>query len=851
MAYLRQRWVISPLLLSVLTTCGALFLASPSFAQGLPSLELPGGPATPKAGGATLELPEAIDVSDMVLAAAKQPISVQESPSIITVITREQILQRGYRTLSDVLQTVPGFEAGRYQLSYRYSDVATRGNFNVILVLWNGISVVNPKEGIVPMDRRLPLDAIDRLEITSGPGGVLWGANAFLGVVNIITRDARTFRGVESQAGWGTGPGEKNSVKASATFAERFFKNKLRVFLNASFYSFEWGDVMLRADGLLPPLSAPSPDGAFNYRTSTVPVTTPRSYTFAATGNIGYGPVQFDFHIPWDRMYRPLVNQQTRSDYPMIWYDPDGSGPLPASLVHANSTCSPYRMGGSITPPCYPLSYPVLGMANFHILSLRYQDQFWENRIGVTARGYYTGFLDDSTQTALLPVGVFQSPYIGNDFFIGSKPSPLSSMGTRYFADIYRAGGNVDVTAQLPYHNRAIVGAEVFVEGQRAKYGAVCSGDDSLRCLHNNQDSSYRYDIDGDGVPDRWGRSIVEYPAQRIVAAAFLHDEWRPIPRLALSAGIRYQHLDLNVDYQAPSIIYADTSQAASDAIRLKNITSSKDVVLGAAAATFNIWKKTHIKANFTQGFRPPKLFDLDAPINPGPSQYPGNPALDVEKSYALEGELNTLLLERYRGIRKLYLRADYSYTRISNLIVRPAMIAVNSGERTANSVEFAMLLEGMKGWNFWLNYYFLDLVDADTGPVRNVARQKINLGGALKLFGGKLELTTVLSLVGPTDDLNRKFLADNDHLSSLKGLGLVYSTTPAMLRIDHYPWLPLWRVGAWVRNVVPKVDFSLFVDNLLDVRYVIADAEWNARQAPMPIPMPGLTFMVSAWLKI
>jgi outer membrane receptor protein involved in Fe transport len=847
MAYLRQRWVIFPNLVRVLTVFGALSLASPALAQDLPSLELPGGPAAPKAGGAPgIELPEAIDVSDMVLAAAKQPISVQESPSIITVITRDQILQRGYRTLADVLQTVPGFEAGRFQYTYRYSDVATRGNFNVILVLWNGISIVNPKEGIVPMDRRLPLDAIDRLEITSGPGGVLWGANAFLGVVNIITRDGKTFRGVEASAGYGTGPGEYNAFKASATVGERFLKGKLRFFLNTTFYTSQWADVPFRADGLLPPLNAPTPDGAFNYRLQTVPVSTPRSYTFSATGNVGYGPVQLDFHVPWDRMYRPIVNHQLRSDYPTVW-DPAANGGEGAA-IYTPSTCSPSRTSGTTTPPCYSLKYPVLGMADFHILSLRYQDQFWENKIGITARGYYTGYLDNSSQQSLLPTGVFQSPYIANDFFISSKPSPFSGQGASYFVDIYRAGGSVDVTAQLPYRNRAIAGAEVFVEGTTAKYQALCSGDDSMLCLHNGQDTTNKYDTNGDGIADRWGRSIVEYPAQRIVAAAFLHDEWRPFPRLALSAGVRYQHLNLTVDYKTAAAVYADTYKPVPGTEGVKNITSSQDVVLGGAAGTFNIWKKTHAKVNFTQGFRPPKLFDLAAPINPGPTQYPGNPALSVENSYAVEGELNTLLLERYRGIRKLYLRADYSYTRISNLIVRPTMVAVNAGERTANSVEFAMLLEGMKGWNFWLNYYFIDLVDADTGPVRNVARQKVNLGGAIKLFGGKLELTTVLSLVGPTDDLNRKFVADAAHASILAG---AYSTTPAMLRIDHYPWLPLWRVGAWVRNVVPKVDFSLFVDNLLDVRYTVADAEWNARQAPMPIPMPGLTFMVSAWLKI
>ncbi|MBI5482062.1 MAG: TonB-dependent receptor [Deltaproteobacteria bacterium] len=840
MAYLRQRWAICPLVLRLLMACGALLAASPALAQNLPSLELPGGSPAPKAGATGVELPEAIDVSDMVLAAAKQPISVQESPSIITVVTREQMLQRGYRTLWDVLETVPGFEAGRYLFTYRYTDVATRGNFNTVLVLWNGISIVDPKDGAVTLDRKLPLDAIDRVEVTSGPGGVLWGANAYLGVVNIITRDAGTFRGLEGQAGYGHGPGEPNAFKGSVTAAERFFKGKLRMLLNVSFYTYEWQDYRIQADGLLAPLSAPAPDGAFSYRPSMVPLSTPRSYLFAATGNIGFGPVQVDWHLPWDRQYRPLTNHQIRTDYPTLW-DPTANGGLGAALP-APTTCA-----FDPTPPCRSMSIPALSYSNFHLVSARYQDQFWENKIGLTARAYWVGFLNVSTRQALVPPGIWKTPYIGNDFLAGSKPWPKSSIGMGYFTDQYRGGGSVDVTAQLPHRNRAIVGGEVFVEGVKPKYQLLCNGDGALSCEANNQDSSEQF-VQADGSI-RYGHSIVEYPGQRLVAAAFIHDEWRPFQRLALSAGLRFQHLRLDVDTTAPAKIWADDGSAVPGTSGSSHVTRNQNVLLGAAAGTFNVWKKTHLKVNFTQGFRPPRLFDLVAPINAGATQYPGNPSLDVENSYAIEGEVNTLLLERYRGIRKLYLRADYSFSRISNLIIRPTMVAENAGERTANSVEFAMFLEGVKGWNFWLNYYFLDLVDAQTGPVRNVARQKVNLGGAVKLFGGKLELSTVLSLVGPRDDLNRSFVADAAHATLSFPGG--YVTTPAMIRIDHYPWLPLWRVGAWVRNVVPRVDFSLFVDNLLDVRYAVPDPDWQARQGPMPIPMPGLTFMASAWVKL
>ena len=838
MAYLRQRWVLRPIVLLFLLAGGGLLAASPALAQDLPSLEVPGAPK-PAAPG--VELPEAIDVSDMVLAAAKQPISVQESPSIISVVTREQMLQRGFRTLDDVLQTIPGFEAGRYLFTYRYTDVATRGNFNTILVLWNGISIVDPKDGIVVLDRRTPLNAIDRIEVTSGPGGVLWGANAYLGVVNIITRDAGSFRGVEGEASYGHGPGESNAVKASVTAAERFFKGKLRMLLNVSFYSSEWAEYKIQADGLLPPFNSPAPDGAFAFRPSTVPVHTPRNYYFAATGNVGFGPVQADWHIPWIRQWRPLPNHMIRTDHPTLW-NPNANGGLGAA-EYAPTTCS-----FDPTLPCRSMRVFPLGQnGDFHLVSARYQDQFWESRIGITARAYWTGFLNQSPRQAFIPPSIWRAPYIGDDFLAGSKPYPDSMFGMKYFTDQYRGGGSIDVTAQLPYRNRAIVGGEVFIEGVKAKYQKECNGDQAMTCEALNQNTTNQFLQDDGSI--RYAHSLIENPGQRLVAAAFINDEWRPFQRLALSAGVRFQHLRLDVDTTAPSLIWADTGTGKDGTFGTSHTKSNQNVVLGAAAGTFNVWKKTHLKVNFTQGFRPPRLFDLIAPIAGSPSSYPGNPSLEVENSYAIEGEANTLLLERYKGIRKLYLRADYSFSRISNLIVRPQLIAINAGERVANSVEFAMFLEGMKGWNVWLNYYFLDLVDADTGPVRNVARQKVNVGGAIKLFGGKLELSTVLSLVGPRDDLNREFLTDAAHATLSFPGG--YITTPAMVRIDHMGWLPLWRVGAWVRNVVPKVDFSLFVDNLLDVRYSIPDAEWQARQAPMPIPMPGLTFMLSAWAKI
>ena len=95
------------------------------------------------------------------------------------------------------------------------------------------------------------------------------------------------------------------------------------------------------------------------------------------------------------------------------------------------------------------------------------------------------------------------------------------------------------------------------------------------------------------------------------MVAAFLHDEWRPVPRRALSGGIRVQHLRLDGDYTAPKVISADDCSGVPGTFGTEHHTSRHEVLLGSAAAVFTVAKKTNLKFNFAQGFRPPHLFDL------------------------------------------------------------------------------------------------------------------------------------------------------------------------------------------------------------------------------------------------
>jgi outer membrane receptor protein involved in Fe transport len=798
-----------------------LVIASPAAAQLLPTLEEapPGGTAKPagaKPGGEAL--PESIDLSEMVLAAAKAPVSVLETPSIITIITRQQMLERGYRTLNDVLATVPGFEAPRFNF-VAHPDAATRGNFSTVLVLYNGVSVVEPKDLTLPLDRRMPLDMLERIEITSGPGGVLWGANAYLGIINLVTRTGQDFRGVDGMVGYGTGDGDTNAVKANVTLAENFFNKKLRFLLTSNFFTTDGFGIRPGANIVVPVANEPNPNGAVSYRASTTDVSLKRSWVATLGGNISYGPVAFDFYFPWEQSYRPHNIVSVRTDAEATWDD------ATSKLMPVSQVCMP-------SGKCYSSTVPLNSTLRFHMVGLRFDNEIIPHRLSLAARLYWVGFMNDSIVQKIWGISVFKSPCLAGDFW-GTNPHRVQ----RWFLDQFRRGGSVDATVQLPFHNRLIVGGEAFQEAARDTHQGQYLSDTALEDFANRTPANGRF-------------TLVSNPSSRIVAAAFAHDEWRPFRKLALAAGVRYESLWSDVDLSLPLAIDLDGNAITPSPYGNEHKKATKQVVLGSAAATYNLFGRTHIKANFAQGFRPPRLGALANGIVTR-SAVPGNPNLGVERSQAIEGEINTVVLERTHGLRKLLLRADYSYTTIDNLIVYYGSgIPTNSGHREANSVEVAGVLEGMNPWNVWANYYWVDLVDRDTGPVRYVAHHKVNLGGSVKFWKNHLQLGTVLTLIGPMEDLNRVFSLDPNHPGQYPG---TFSATAADLRIDRIGPRAIWRGVVWLRDLVPYVDFQLTVDNLLGGRYLVPDADWQARQSPFPLTMPttGQSFFLSAWVKL
>ena len=148
-----------------------------------------------------------IDVSSVT----KATQSLSEAPAAIFVITHDDIVRSGATSLPEILRMAPNLQveqtsASNYVITARGMNGSNSAqNFsNKLLVLIDGRSVYTPLYSGLYWDMQdvLPQD-IDRIEVISGPGATLWGANAVNGVINIITRSSSKTQGglVDVQTG--------------------------------------------------------------------------------------------------------------------------------------------------------------------------------------------------------------------------------------------------------------------------------------------------------------------------------------------------------------------------------------------------------------------------------------------------------------------------------------------------------------------------------------------------------------------------------------------------------------------------------------------------------------------------
>lgn len=182
---------------------------------------------------------------DTVIGAAKHEQKLRDAPANVTILTGEDVRLNGWRTLGEALRSVSGVVIS-YDRGYGYLGIRgfnRPGDFSgraLITVNGHRLNDAMFDSSAVDHDFLLDMDVVERIEVIRGPGSVLYGNNAFFGVVNVVTRRGRDLRGTEVSGSYGS----FDAYTGRVTYGNQF-TNGVEMMLSASVYGSE-GNPRLR-----------------------------------------------------------------------------------------------------------------------------------------------------------------------------------------------------------------------------------------------------------------------------------------------------------------------------------------------------------------------------------------------------------------------------------------------------------------------------------------------------------------------------------------------------------------------------------------------------------------------------
>ncbi len=770
------------------TLCCALLQSAPAAAQQGAAVVKPDAKksAAPGAPAAPAEDPTAdVDLQDVVMAAMKSATTVQEAPAIVSVITAGRMRKQGYRFLHEAVGDVPGFFS--FPWVYGFGDVVIpRGVLAGVLLLRDGVNLFDAGPAAVPLAEGIPLEMVRRVEVTSGPGGVLWGANSFVGVINVISKTADDLQGVEASVGGGHGPGRPGALRAYVMGGHKFFGGKLKVLAHVSYESWHHAELKI-PNQILVRQPAPNPMNPALFG-EPVDVDTPRSHLMVASGNVQLGPLALYWHVPYGKVYRGVnfgggVVRATLGEDSL-------DCTLPANKAACALRVDPGKTAREIMFPIYDQQ-----------VMLRYRDRFFDDKLGLEARAFYVYFHREFQPYTSSPASqILRGGAVAN--------LPLST---------HRAGVGFDGDVALPWRRtRLLFGGDFFTDIMTEQKASFESPPATMKLLPFNC------------PPDEGGARcplVSNYAASRLVGGLFLAAQSRVLPNLILDAGARLQ------------------------------LTGGKrgqdPVVLLSGAAVWSFLPNWHVKINYAEGYRPPALQKTDS--NGQAMTFAGNADLKVERSRAVQGEINARLLRNHGTVRQLGLRANYSYTWITDFIDTTQGMYRNVSEVGIHSAELLAELAMKRGHHFALGYTFLDMSDAEKGKMRSIPNQWLTARVLLNLWKRRLLLSSNLSIFGSLEDPNRfaavpatpYYTGEVKSGQPVKTNTWVSRTTD--LTMDRVGPAAVWNAG--LRFLLPDIGLRLDADvyNLLNANHYNPEGfmDLSSGLELMPNPRPGVTFFV------
>lgn len=353
----------------------------------------------------------ALDEEDLALAyGSKDFISiatgnrqpVHKAPSVATVITAEDIAAMGAVDLDDVLEAVPGMHVSRaslrYASTYMIRGIGGGGQANPqVLVLQDGIPMTTTFNGDKGSAwRGTSVENVARIEIIRGPGSALYGADAYAGVINIITKTAQDAPGTEIGLRGGSFNTWDGWIQHGSTAGPIDVAAYLRVGSSDGFKETIASDAQTRNDRLFGTNASLAP-GPINAGYDAIDGSLNLAYEkwrlrggYKLRDHLGYGAGISSALVPGSEGKSELINSD------LSWTDPQfardwGTG-FSASYLQYSLT---YPNNLMLLPPGTQLAtglFPqgVIGGPNQ-----------WERQFRISAFATYSGFADHNVRIGL------------------------------------------------------------------------------------------------------------------------------------------------------------------------------------------------------------------------------------------------------------------------------------------------------------------------------------------------------------------------------------------------------------------------------------------------------------------
>jgi outer membrane receptor protein involved in Fe transport len=644
-----------------------------------------------------------LDLANIVQSAAKGITTIQEAPAIVTVVTGDEIRTRQLQDVLQLADTVPGWQRVGVLHSY-FPTVTVRGQIQAVQFLQDGLSMFDSTTNMPTITRQQPMELVKRVEMITGPGGVLWGSNSLLGIMNLITKEAEDVEGVEVGSSIGHGIGDRLMARAYAlTGTSKLLGGKLAFLGHGSAETYQGAAFNMPLLLFHQPLPQPNSRNTYGPLTET---TQERSLIVNLSGKIRFGKLQLRAVFPFGRMVKPMGLS---------------GNPGVKDLVE-DARC---ENNGAVDPTCIDnlrASRRSEWDAFDRYVVAEYRDRFADGKAGITLRGYAQHFV-----RRLFPLTVL-------------APSSTIQGGLSFTADVsnYRVGAAFDADVEPAKTLRVLYGAEAFTEWLPDTGGASLQGPGTATTFQSPYDLQRlplpcprTYDANGAIVAVPACPLTFAFESRRSVIGAYINPQLRPNKKLILDAGARMQ--------VAPE--------------RLGTIGYDLRVT-AASSIVWNFIPNWHVKLNYAQGFRPPVFNNTSS--NGEAVQIGGNPELQVETSDAFQAELNARIFKGERSLREVSLRLDGSYTRLTNLIQVNSGAYNNTGDRGISSAEFLGKAYLAGGHRLELAYTWLRVATADRGLIKSLPEHWFNFSTVFNLISNKLSATTNLKIAGAAEDPNR-----------------------------------------------------------------------------------------------